>query len=66
MKNVDLWTRYLQASAMHTVRFVWVKGHAGHPQNEKCDKMAVAAAQAPEEELLVDEGFVQTQTDVLL
>lgn len=43
-KNVDLWQRYLQVAKRHHVRFVWIKGHAGHPQNEKCDRLAVAAA----------------------
>jgi ribonuclease HI len=63
VKNVDLWKRYLQAAASHTVRFVWIKGHAGHPQNEKCDKLAVAAAKAPEEELAEDEGFTKEETN---
>jgi ribonuclease HI len=39
------------------------KGHAGHPQNEKCDKLAVAAAKAPEEELAEDEGFTKEETN---
>lgn len=44
VKNVDLWKRLLAAKAMHTVEFVWVKGHAGHPQNERCDELATTAA----------------------
>jgi ribonuclease HI len=44
VKNVDLWQRLLKAKAPHQVQFVWVKGHAGHPQNERCDQLATAAA----------------------
>ena len=44
VKNVDLWKRLLQAKAPHAVKFVWVKGHAGHPQNERCDELATYAA----------------------
>jgi ribonuclease HI len=43
-KNPDLWRRYLRASKPHKVKFQWVKGHAGHEQNERCDKLAVQAA----------------------
>ena len=42
--NVDLWKRLLDAKRQHNVIFTWVKGHADHPENERCDKMAVAAA----------------------
>lgn len=44
VKNPDLWKRYLQAAANHQVKFKWVKGHNGHPMNEKCDELAVAAS----------------------
>lgn len=44
VKNVDLWQRLLKAKAPHQVRFVWVKGHDGHPQNERCDQLATTAA----------------------
>ena len=54
----------MQAAASHTVRPVWIKGQAGHPQNEKCDKLAVAAAKAPEEELAEDEGFTKEETNL--
>ncbi len=40
--NVDLWQRLLPMLQKHTVSFVWIKGHAGHPQNERCDRLAVA------------------------
>ena len=44
VKNVDLWKRLLKAMEPHHVDFVWVKGHAGHPQNERCDELATTAA----------------------
>ena len=43
--NPDLWERLLKAIADHTVTYVWVKGHAGHPYNERCDALAVAEAE---------------------
>ena len=42
-KNPDLWQRFLKAYRKHRVRFEWVKGHAGHPENERCDQLAVEA-----------------------
>ena len=44
VKNVDLWKRLLAAKEPHRVTFIWVKGHAGHPQNERCDALATGAA----------------------
>ena len=44
VKNVDLWQRLLRAKEPHTVTFEWVRGHAGHPENERCDALATAAA----------------------
>ena len=44
VKNVDLWKRLLRAMEPHQVDFIWVKGHAGHPQNERCDVLATTAA----------------------
>lgn len=44
VKNIDLWKRLLSAKEQHNVTFVWVKGHAGHPENERCDKLATTAA----------------------
>ena len=46
--NPDLWDRLLRAVDKHTVRFSWVRGHNGHPENERCDRLAVAAAGAPD------------------
>ena len=54
-KNADLWKRFLIIYKKHKVSFNWVKGHAGHPQNEKCDYLAVEASEQPQ--LLVDEGY---------
>ena len=44
VKNVDLWKRLLKAMEPHKVQFVWIKGHDGHPQNERCDFLATSAA----------------------
>ncbi|MDI6801687.1 MAG: ribonuclease HI [Thermodesulfovibrionales bacterium] len=41
--NRDLWERLLKASSSHEVKWVWIKGHIGHPENERCDKLAKAA-----------------------
>lgn len=54
VKNIDLWQRLLKAKEMHNVTFIWVKGHAGHEMNEKCDLLATTAADGTE--LMVDEG----------
>ena len=43
VKNVELWKRLLEAKKQHDVEFIWVKGHAGHEYNERCDSLAVAA-----------------------
>ena len=45
VKNIDLWKRLLAAMKPHQVKFIWVKGHAGHRENERCDAMAVAESQ---------------------
>jgi ribonuclease HI len=54
-KNADLWRRFLKAYRKHKVRFQWIRGHNGHPLNELCDRLAVAASQ--QSELLVDEAY---------
>ena len=43
--NVDLWEQLLPLLDRHRVTVVWIKGHAGHPENERCDRLAVAAAE---------------------
>lgn len=44
VKNIDLWKRLLKAKEQHRVTFIWVKGHDGHAQNERCDELATTAA----------------------
>ncbi|MBE7037456.1 MAG: ribonuclease HI [Ruminococcaceae bacterium] len=54
-KNIDLFSRLLELLDIHEVEFVWVKGHAGHIENERCDDLATSAIL--KDNLLVDEGF---------
>ncbi len=54
-KNPDLWKRFLSIYHKHNISFQWVKGHAGHPENEKCDQLAVEASDF--KELLIDQGY---------
>ena len=44
LKNPDLWERLYSLTEIHTVEFIWVKGHAGHPENERCDQLATGKA----------------------
>ena len=55
VKNVDLWKRLLEAMKPHSVTFERVKGHDGHPENERCDDLAQTAADS--DDLLIDEGM---------
>ena len=55
VKNVDLWKRLIAAVEPHDVSYHWVRGHAGHPENERCDALATAAADSPSR--IEDEGF---------
>jgi ribonuclease HI len=54
-KNPDLWQRFLIIYRQHQVKFEWVKGHAGNPENERCDFLATSAADRPN--LPVDTGY---------
>lgn len=54
--NVDLWEQLLVLLDEHNVEFHWVKGHAGNPKNERCDKLAVSAYLS--DELIDDEGYI--------
>lgn len=54
-KNKDLWLRYLELSRLHMIKFIWVRGHAGHPENERCDELAVNAYK--QKNLLIDSVF---------
>ena len=58
-KNPDLWLRYIPLHLKYKPKFVWVKGHAGNPENERCDQLAVAAAEGYE--LQVDQGYENPQ-----
>ena len=55
--NSDLWERLLEATDGRSVSFEWVKGHSGHPQNERCDALVREASGLPVEQQLVDEGY---------
>ena len=54
-KNQDLWMRFLDIYDTHNVKFIWVKGHANNPNNERCDELAVAASMQPN--LPEDKGY---------
>ncbi len=54
--NADLWMRFLEVYRRHRVRFVWVKGHADNPMNNRCDQLAVAAATAVQNMVKTDEN----------
>ena len=55
-KNIDLWKRFLIVYKKHNVKFEWIKGHNNHPQNERCDFLAVEAANS--NKLFVDDGYI--------
>ena len=55
-KNEDLWLRFLKIYPKHQVKFIWVKGHANIPENERCDQLAVAASFEPN--LKKDRGYL--------
>jgi ribonuclease HI len=56
--NPDLWERLLALCEVHKVRFEWLRGHAGHDENERCDELATSAAHGSN--LAVDEGYEKT------
>ncbi|MCZ8198275.1 MAG: ribonuclease HI [Flavobacterium sp.] len=62
-KNPDLWIRFLKIYRKHQVDFKWIKGHNNHPQNERCDELAVMASM--QEKLSVD-AFYESERDSLL
>ena len=61
-KNQDLWLRYRDAASRLNVRFHWIKGHAGHPENERCDALAVAARSLPS--LPEDSGYIADESNI--
>jgi ribonuclease HI len=62
-KNPDLWLRFLKIYRQHHVKFMWIKGHNNHPQNERCDELAVMASQ--QKNLNID-TFYETEEQKLL
>jgi len=63
-KNVDLWQQFLELYRKYSVTFIWVKGHASIPENERCDQLAVEASHG--EELLEDSGYVDNNDESLI
>lgn len=61
--NRDLWTRFLSVYRRHNVRFQWIRGHNGHPENEQCDRMAVCAASG--DNLLTDEAYINVKQTLI-
>ncbi|MHB8771733.1 MAG: ribonuclease HI [Syntrophales bacterium] len=61
-ENSDLWERLLALCDRHRVSFVWVKGHAGHRENERCDELATAAGRGAE--LHADKAYVEGRTRI--
>lgn len=59
LRNEDLWKRLDEAQAKHEVTWKWVKGHAGHAENERCDELAVQGAEGRTRE--VDEGYLREE-----
>lgn len=57
-KNKDLWLQFLEVNKRHNVRFKWIRGHAGHIENERCDQLAVNAATQPN--LKEDYGYLES------
>ena len=62
-KNPDLWMRFLKVYRKHQVDFQWIKGHNNHPQNERCDELAVMASQ--QEKLSIDEFYEREEGKLL-
>jgi ribonuclease HI len=62
-KNPDLWKRFLKVYRTQKVDFRWIKGHNSHPQNERCDQLAVMAATLPE--LHIDAFYEETEAKLL-
>ncbi|MGH2665478.1 ribonuclease HI [Flavobacterium sp.] len=60
-KNPDLWMRFLKIYRKHQVDFKWIKGHNNHPQNERCDELAVMAS--TQEKLSIDAFYENNQED---
>ena len=61
-KNPDLWMRFLKVYRQHSVDFKWIKGHNNHPQNERCDELAVMASMQPK--LSIDSFYEQNRLQI--
>jgi ribonuclease HI len=61
-KNKDLWMQYYQLAQKHSIRFIWVKGHADNAYNNRCDQLATTAADS--KNLLTDEGYEQDKNSL--
>ncbi len=59
-KNPDLWKRFLEIYPKHQVSFIWIKGHANNPENERCDRLAVEASLSGD--LLIDTVYEAEQS----
>jgi len=62
-KNIDLWSEFLNIYPSYTMRFMWIKGHNNHPQNERCDYLAVEASK--KSNLLIDEIYEKNEMKLL-
>lgn len=62
-KNPDLWMRFLKIYRQHHVKFMWIKGHNNHPQNERCDELAVMASQ--QQKLNIDTFYEMEEQKLL-
>lgn len=62
-KNPDLWQRFLLLEKKYQLSYEWVKGHNGHPENERCDQLAVAASDKAQ--LLIDEAYEKSTEEGL-
>lgn len=60
-KNEDLWIEFLKEYRKHKVKFTWIKGHNDHPENERCDRLAVDASHLPG--LSADKGYLLSQNN---
>ena len=60
-KNKDLWMRFHELSQNHIVKFIWVRGHADNPWNNRCDELATEAADGHHHKLFIDEGYEEDQ-----
>lgn len=55
---MDLWEKLLELCDRHVVKFVWIRGHDGNPENERCDELSTLAAR--QKDLPIDEGYERT------